>query len=115
MLYFYVFVIGFFGALSGNFTKHGEKNIGQAGGPENMILINLFGPALVIGLITGFTPYLAIAFVGFYIDWLEALYSFFVILIAAFICGFIPFNVRHIFVCFSPILIGWSFYEIWIF
>ena len=115
MIYFYVFIIGFLGALSGNFSKLGERNIGNAGGPNSILLPQLFAPALVISFLLGFTPYIAILLVGISIGWLEALYALGTTLIAAFVCGFLPFKVRHIIVCISPIVIGWALYQIWIY
>ncbi|MEZ9156113.1 hypothetical protein FCV73_21755 [Vibrio sp. F13] len=115
MLYLFIFVIGSLGSLSGNFLKHGEGNIRRAGGPSYMVLPQLFAPALLVSFLTSWTPYIAIALVGFSIGWLEALLSFGVTFIAAFLCGFLPFSIRHIVVFLSPTAIGWAFYQIWIY
>ncbi|WP_421270286.1 hypothetical protein [Aeromonas veronii] len=112
---YYVFVISLFGCLSGNFFRWGERNIGRAGGVDNMPLISLFSPAYVISMFTGFAPWVTIILVGLSIGWGDAIYAFGVTLLGAFICGFTPDRFRHIVVFFSPIFIGWSIYQIWIF
>jgi len=112
MIYVYVFIIAFLGALSGNFSKLGEANIGRAGGEDALVIPQLFLPALYIGFVTGFAPYISIIFVGFYNGWLSTLYAIGISILGAFLCGFLPFSIRHIVVFFSPLVFGWSFYQL---
>ena len=110
---YYVFVVSLFGCLAGNFCKWGERNIGRAGGPDNIPLISLFRPAYIISMFAGFAPWVTLLLVGVSIGWVSAIYSFGVTLLGAFVCGFTPYRVRHIIVFLSPIFIGWGIYQVW--
>ena len=115
MIYVFFFVVSFFGALSETFRKLGEKNIGNAGGPDSLIMPHIFGPALLISFVSGFAPYFAIAFMGFAFGWVTMLYTVPSFIISHFICGFVPYGARHILVFSSPVFIVSGLYGIWMY